>query len=95
MQRESEVAATLLETITAAWNARPRCEIETAAGRQCRRAASWKIDLHGCEQAIACGQHCRRWLAESLQNFALSDARCAHCGRVFDTPAGAFLVAAL
>lgn len=81
--------------IAARWDQPVTCEIPTQAGDSCRRPAHWRINLHGCEQAIACGQHKEAWRRSVLLNFGTSIPRCAHCRQKFATPADAFSVTPL
>ncbi|AAS05068.1 hypothetical protein PICSAR240_03899 [Mycobacterium avium subsp. paratuberculosis] len=74
------------DAIVAVFSQRARCEMQTLSGGKCPRAARWRIDLHGCEQAIVCGQHKKAWLQEALANLWRGiQPRCAHCGRVFNS----------
>jgi hypothetical protein len=74
------------ETVIAAWDKRPRCEMTTSTGHQCRRQAAWRLNLHGCEHALLCGQHQAAWIRNATANTLAGCApRCAHCGHVFTT----------
>jgi hypothetical protein len=70
---------------------KPRCE---GSGR-CTRPARWRINLHGCEQAIMCGQHKSAWLRQIRAKSAARQPRCAHCGQVFSDIATAVSVVAI
>jgi hypothetical protein len=49
------------EAMIAAFDEPLLCEMTTQAGVRCRRTAHWRLDLHGCEQALLCGQHAKAW----------------------------------
>jgi hypothetical protein len=49
--------ATAFEAVVSAWDEQVCCEMTTQQGTRCRRPAYWRADLHGCEQALLCGQH--------------------------------------
>lgn len=85
------------EDVISAWTQHVCCELPTLQGGQCRRPAYWRVDLHGCEQALLCGQHLRSWLREVSANNVVAIPRCGLCGRIFDTAAdgAAFTVVAL
>lgn len=86
---------TTFGAIVADWERPLLCEMPTQAGPQCRRAAAWRINLHGCEQANACGQHMNAWKRSVLFTFGTAWPRCAHCGRSFYGLSDAFTVSAL
>ncbi|WP_100522660.1 hypothetical protein [Mycobacteroides abscessus] len=81
--------------IVNAWDESPKCEMPTAHGASCRHTARWRINLHGCERAIVCGQHLRVWKRKADRNAHTATARCGHCGRVFTILADAYTVDAL
>jgi hypothetical protein len=82
----SEIA---FDEIVAHFTDKPPCE----SSARCTRPARWRINLHGCEQAIMCGQHKAAWLRKVLaQKYS---PRCAHCGRVFDSVDAAITVVAI
>jgi hypothetical protein len=83
----SEIA---FDEIVASFDDVPRCEM--ADGR-CTRPARWRINLHGCEQAITCGQHKSAWLRKVLAQ--VGNPRCAHCGAEFDCVDDAVTVVAI
>lgn len=83
--------AIAFDEIVAAWTRMVNCEATTQTGMPCRRPASWRINLHGCERAVVCGQHLRTWKRDA----AGSTGRCAHCGLQFDTITAAYTVAPL
>ena len=80
------------ESVISAWGSQPQCEMATHNGNQCRRPAHWRLNLHGCEAAISCGQHLRMWTREAATN---SSGRCAHCGRTFDQITDSYTVTPL
>jgi hypothetical protein len=73
-----------LARIEAAFDDHPSCEMTTCAGAQCQRPVRWRIDLHGCEQAIMCRQNKNGWLKEELANLRRGRPRCVHCSREFE-----------
>ena len=75
---------TAFDEIVAAFNDQPRCEMTTLAGGQCQRPARWRVDLHGCEQAIMCSHHKTAWIRHVLAEQLDGQPRCAHCRTVFD-----------
>jgi hypothetical protein len=82
--------------IVSAWNEQVRCEMTTKAGARCRRPAYWRINLHNCEQALACGQHTSAWARSAMANIGSGlSPRCAHCGRTFDSISAAYSVTPL
>jgi hypothetical protein len=83
----SEIA---FDEIVASFDDVPRCEMPDG---RCTRPARWRINLHGCEQAIMCGQHKSAWLRKIRGEVGTS--RCAHCGTEFDCVTGAFTVTAI
>jgi hypothetical protein len=80
---------TAFDEIVASFDDKPPCE---GSGR-CTRPARWRINLHGCEQAIMCAQHKSAWLRKMRAN--VGDPRCAHCGTVFDSVDDAVTVVAI
>lgn len=74
-----------LEQLAAAWNDAPRCEMDTKAGAQCCRPAHWRLNLHGCEHVLICGQHLNAWKrnCESDTRGGSLSPKCVHCGRQF------------
>jgi hypothetical protein len=80
------------DAIVAKWDEVTRCELPTQAGPKCRRAAHWRINLHGCEQGHVCTQHLRAWTTAAEQT---STGRCTHCGRQFDQITDAYTVTRL
>lgn len=84
------------DVIVAGFSERARCEMDTLSGGKCPRAARWRIDLHGCDQAIVCGQHKKTWVREALANLWHGiRPRCAHCGKVFDVLGDAVRITAI
>ncbi|WP_162938404.1 hypothetical protein [Mycobacterium kyogaense] len=86
----SELAA--FEAAISGWNEHLACEMPTRAGTACGRPARWRLNLHGCEQALLCGHHLRAWQRAAIES---STGRCAHCGRQFDGVADAYTVTSL
>lgn len=84
------------DTLVARLHDSVHCEIATLTGAACRRPASWRINLHGCEQANACGHHKEAWLREAVANHTRAGIpRCVHCGQMFATLGDAFSVTPL
>jgi len=81
--------ATAFGEIVARFGDKPRCE---GSGR-CTRPARWRINLHGCEQAIMCAHHKTAWLRKTGAN--VGDPRCVHCGKQFDSIDDAVKVVAI
>jgi hypothetical protein len=77
---------TVFDEIVARFADKPQCD----GSPGCTRPASWRIDLHGCEQAIMCAQHKSAWLRDIRAN--AGQPRCVHCGRVFDDVSAAVSV---
>ncbi|BCO36714.1 hypothetical protein [Mycobacterium heckeshornense] len=74
-----------LEAVVSMFDCPPGCEMPAAGeGRRCRRPAGWRVNLHGCEAVLMCGQHKAAWLRQTRAQFYTGPARCAHCGCVFD-----------
>lgn len=67
---------------------KPKCD----GSPRCTRPARWRINLHGCEQAIMCGQHKAAWLRKVLTE---ANPRCAHCRAEFGCVHDAFTVVAI
>jgi hypothetical protein len=87
---------TAFDAIVAAFDESPRCEMVTLSGGKCPRAARWRIDLHGCELVIACGQHKKAWIQEALANLWHGlRPRCVHCGKEFNSFDDAVRITAL
>ncbi|WP_142926667.1 hypothetical protein [Mycobacterium marinum] len=82
-------AATTFTEIVAKFGEQPRCEAITQLRGRCLRPVRWRLNLHGCEQVLLCGQHLRAWEREAA---AERRPECAHCGRTFDSLAGAYTV---
>ena len=87
-------SASTFDQVIAAWPDRVACEMSTKRGPRCQRAASWVVNLHGCEHVLMCGQHLAAWVDE-INSQRLGDPRCVHCGRVFACASDAFTVTAL
>lgn len=89
--------ATTFDEVVAGFADQPNCEMATQAGGTCRRAARWRIDLHGCEQVIMCGQHKNGWLRRMLayRRQIPGHPRCAHCRTEFDTVDDAVRITAI
>lgn len=68
---------------------KPKCE----GSARCTRPARWRINLHGCVQAIMCAHHKSAWLRKIRAEVGMS--RCAHCGTEFDCADAAFTVVAI
>lgn len=81
------------DLIATVWEQRVQCEMPTQAGARCRRDAHWRINLHGCEQALTCGQHKTAWTQQTSRH--PGPPRCAHCHHTFDRAADAYTVSAL
>lgn len=77
------------DAIAAAFADQLRCEATTQAGGQCLRPVRWRLNLHGCEQALLCGQHLRAWERQAV---AVMRPVCAHCGRQFASLTDAYMV---
>ena len=64
----------------------PRCEVtalKTWTGAPCRRAAKWRVDLHGCLQIVMCERDLREWKRSQLAGlFAGRVLECVHCGKI-------------
>ena len=86
---------TVFDEIVALFDDKPVCEMTTGQGPRCTRTASWRINLHGCEQALMCGQHLRTWTGTLTVNSRLGTPRCGHCGHQFATVADAYTVTPL
>ncbi len=72
------------DAIVAGFDDQLRCEMATLAGSQCRRPAHWLIDVHGCQRALLCGHHARRWERRTRAGLCIDGAiRCPDCGCVF------------
>lgn len=51
----------------------------------CRRPATWRLNLHGCEQALKCGQHMNSWKRRAVSAFAGGDlVVCDRCEGRFE-----------
>lgn len=84
-----------IDAIVAAWDNAVNCEMPIQAGPTCRRTASWRINLHGCEQANVCGQHKEAWRRSVLFNFGTLWPRCGHCRVTFTSLRDVFTVTPL
>lgn len=80
---------TAFTEIIAGFGDQLRCEATTQVGGRCLRPVRWRLNLHGCEQVLLCGQHLRAWEREVT---AECRPECAHCGRRFDSLAAAYTV---
>lgn len=70
-------------SVIASWNDEPpRCQATTLADNpaECRRAANWRINMHGCDQALLCGQHKSIWVRRYQHT---GRGRCERCNREF------------
>lgn len=84
------------DSIVAAWSLSLNCEMTTEAGARCQRQAHWRLDLHGCEQALLCGQHLKAWRRDALSRELSGLApECNHCGCIFRSVDDAYTVVAL
>jgi hypothetical protein len=81
--------AVALDDMVARFGERPRCESDSP----CTRPAPWLINLHGCEQAIMCGQHKTAWMRRVQANGGR--LRCVRCNTEFDCVADSFTVTAI
>jgi hypothetical protein len=79
------------DDIVARFGDKPHCEDSD----RCTRPASWRINLHCCEQAIMCAQHKNAWLRRIRAEQATGHPRCAHCSVVFETVDAAITVTAI
>jgi hypothetical protein len=80
------MTATAFAAVISGWDEQVRCEMTTQAGAQCQRPASWRADLHGCEQALLCGHHKSAWVRRTVQHFGRDGAaRCWWCRKRFDS----------
>jgi hypothetical protein len=70
---------TAFDEIVDRFGGKPRCE----GSDRCTRPARWRVNLHGCEQAIMCAQHKSAWLRKMKGNVGI--LRCARCGTEFDS----------
>ncbi|WP_406813965.1 tyrosine-type recombinase/integrase [Mycobacterium sp. M23085] len=70
------------EAVISAWDRVARCEMPTHQGDPCRRPANWRLNLHGCEQALMCGRHKSSWVRAALR--AAPRFCCGLCEREFD-----------
>jgi hypothetical protein len=77
--------STAFEAVIAAWDEQVRCEMPTQAGNHCQRLAYWRVDLHGCELVLMCGQHKQKWLRRALAECRSRVPECAFCHRTFDS----------
>lgn len=77
------------DEIAARFDDQPGCE----GSARCTRPARWRINLHGCEQAIMCTHHKSAWVRQ--QRAEVGMPRCVHCGTEFDCAEDAFTVAAI
>ncbi len=84
------------DAIVVAFDDQLPCAIVTLSGDQCRRTASWRIDLHGCEQGNACGHHKNSLIrsAEIAKRYGRTLC-CHHCRREFDCVADIVKVVAI
>lgn len=89
-------ATITFEGVVSAWHERPNCEMDTKQGDRCSRPATMRINLHGCEQSLACGQHLNAWKRKGSANMRAGYLpRCAHCGRTFASFDDAYTVVPL
>jgi len=73
-----------LADVEAIWDKRLHCEITTNRGTRCRRPASWRINVHGCEQRLMCTGHLHRWQQRTLAVLRVDGrTRCGMCGLWF------------
>ena len=84
--------ASSFQAIIASFGLNTQCEMTIAQSQPCPRPAEWRIDLHGCERALLCGQHLRAWERDAAKT---STGRCAHCGRQFTLISDSYIVTAL
>lgn len=87
-----ETTTDSFQQVIATWFEPLNCEQVTEQGRQCRRSAHWKLDLHGCQQVLLCKQHLNAWTRKAHTRMAPS---CLKCGRAWPTTSDAFRVVAI
>lgn len=73
--------ATAFEAVIAGWDDIVQCEMGTQSGRRCRRPARWRLDLHGCELALLCGQHKAGWVKRAEYEVRCASTSCSYCRR--------------
>jgi hypothetical protein len=77
--------ATAFEAVISAWDEQVRCAMPTKQRARCQRPAYWRVDLHGCERVLVCGQHKQAWIRRALAQCRSRLPACVHCGRMFSS----------
>ena len=92
MSKETRLG-TAFEAIVISFDQQLHCEMDTRLAR-CRRTAHWRLDLHGCEQVLICGQHLSAWKhrGQAAGRGGLISPKCVHCGRTFISVDDAYTV---
>jgi hypothetical protein len=67
------------EAIISAWDKSLPCEVTTRRGSRCQRAASKRVNIHGCRHRLMCSQHAHDYLRDTVAAFRQSSLRCAYC----------------
>lgn len=83
-QSPTSTTTVSFEAVISTWSERPRCEINTRSGNQCRNAAGWRTDIHGCDRRLICTAHLKSWEAKTSAVLAAQGRTlCRGCRRVF------------
>jgi hypothetical protein len=82
------------EAVVSAWDETLQCEI-SCRGQRCRRAATKRVNMHGCRRRLMCSQHAHNYVRDTLAAFRRTRLKCAFCGRLIASVSEAVEVTAL